>query len=217
MHTVAIPVAGRLEVASPTDGGGIVDGHAHKGAGIVEGDLQSLDVDGQRFRTIANLPGSFPNTLAQESAKALAKGLMQAGVNVTIASDFFVSEPDIPGAIYCGMTRLIPQWVYELETAGDTSRRRVTNPDEELNPGDYSVLPPLEERASLENMIAATTLNGAYANFLDEELGSIEVGKLADLVVLDRNLFEIDVEQIPEAQIEMTFFEGKQVFTADSK
>lgn len=61
-------------------------------------------------------------------------------------------------------------------------------------------------------MIVASTLNGAYANFLEGDLGSFEVGKLADLVVLDQNLFDIAIEQIPETRIVMTFFEGRQVF-----
>jgi hypothetical protein len=77
------------------------------------------------------------------------------------------------------------------------------------------VLPPLEERASLEDMIVASTLNGAYANFLDGDIGSIEVGKLADLVVLEQDLFDIEIEQIPEIQIAMTFFEGKIVYPAE--
>ena len=63
-------------------------------------------------------------------------------------------------------------------------------------------------------MIEASTLNGAYANYLDKDLSSIEVGKSADLVVLDKNLFEIDIEEIPRTQVVMTFFEGQRVYTA---
>jgi predicted amidohydrolase YtcJ len=74
------------------------------------------------------------------------------------------------------------------------------------------VLPPLEERATLEQMIRAATLNGAYANFLEGEIGSIEIGKLADLVVLDQNLFDIPTEEIPDTQVVMTLFEGKEVY-----
>jgi predicted amidohydrolase YtcJ len=142
--------------------------------------------------------------------------LFDAGANVTVASDFWVTEPEPMAAIYCGVTRLIPQTVFNRDYGANPSYRRVPEPDAELNPGDLGVLPPLEERTSLENMIVASTLNGAYANFLDEEIGSIDVGKLADLVVLDRNLFDLDVEQIPEARVVMTFFEGQQVYVTES-
>ena len=137
--------------------------------------------------------------------------LFEAGANVTIASDFWVTEPDPMAAIYSGMTRLIPQTTFDESYAAKADYSRVPDPGAKLRPGDLGVLPPLEERASLEDLIAAATLNGAYANFLDDEIGSIEVGKLADLVVLEHNLFEIDVEQIPTNRILMTFFEGRQV------
>jgi predicted amidohydrolase YtcJ len=61
-------------------------------------------------------------------------------------------------------------------------------------------------------MIASYTINGAYANFLENETGSIEVGKKADLVVLEQNLFEIPAENIHEARVLLTIFEGREVF-----
>jgi predicted amidohydrolase YtcJ len=138
--------------------------------------------------------------------------LFNAGVNVTIASDFWVTEPNIMAAFYCGLTRQIPKEAYEEHYGPDSEYRWVSDPNAELKHGDLGVLPPLEERAPLEDVIKATTLNGAYANFLEADLGSIEVGKLADLVVLEENLFEIDIEQIPSTRISMTFFEGKEVY-----
>jgi predicted amidohydrolase YtcJ len=139
--------------------------------------------------------------------------LFKAGVNVTVASDFFVSEPCPLAAIYSGMTRRMPKLVFDQAYGGNPNYRRVSDPDAELNSGDLGVLPPPDEEASLENMLLALTLNGAYANFLERELGSIEVGKLADLVVLEQNLFDIDIEQIPSTQIDMTFFEGQLVYS----
>ncbi len=49
-------------------------------------------------------------------------------------------------------------------------------------------------------------------NFLDHEVGSIEVGKQADLIVLDRDLFDIPPDQINEAKVTATLFNGKLVF-----
>ena len=69
-----------------------------------------------------------------------------------------------------------------------------------------------QERISLHEAIAAYTINGAYVNFLDEETGSIEAGKLADLIVLDRNLFDIKPEEISDAQVLMTILDGKPVY-----
>ncbi len=69
-----------------------------------------------------------------------------------------------------------------------------------------------EERITLPDAIAAYTIRGAYLDFSEKETGSIEVGKAADLVVLDRNLFEIPPSQIHEAKVLLTLLEGKEVY-----
>lgn len=69
-----------------------------------------------------------------------------------------------------------------------------------------------EERVSLEQAIAAYTIAGAYLAHEEKELGSIETGKLADLVVLDKNLFEIPVTQIHLVPTDMTVLNGRIVF-----
>ena len=69
-----------------------------------------------------------------------------------------------------------------------------------------------EERIPLPDAIAAYTIRGAYLDFSEKDTGSIEVGKLADLVVLDRNLFEIPPSQIHEAKVLVTLLEGKEVY-----
>ena len=55
-------------------------------------------------------------------------------------------------------------------------------------------------------------LREPYANFIENETGSIEVGKKADMVVLDRNLFESPVTEIADTNVLMTLFEGKVVY-----
>ena len=68
------------------------------------------------------------------------------------------------------------------------------------------------ERVDLPTMISLYTINAAWAHHLDRMTGSIEVGKLADLVVLDRNLFEIPVDRIHEVRVDRTLLEGKTVY-----
>ncbi|MDJ0710035.1 MAG: amidohydrolase family protein [Woeseiaceae bacterium] len=55
-------------------------------------------------------------------------------------------------------------------------------------------------------------VSGAYQMKLDDVQGSIEVGKRADPVVLDRNLFEIPASETSDAQVVMTIFDGRTVF-----
>jgi predicted amidohydrolase YtcJ len=68
-----------------------------------------------------------------------------------------------------------------------------------------------EERLQLPEAIAAFTINAAYVNGIDSDTGSIEVGKAADLVVLDRNLFAIDPREISETKALLTLLDGKTV------
>ncbi len=68
-----------------------------------------------------------------------------------------------------------------------------------------------DERIDLASAIAAFTMGSAYVNSLERQTGSIEVGKWADLIVLDRNLFEIDPSEISETQVLLTLLEGEPV------
>ena len=68
-----------------------------------------------------------------------------------------------------------------------------------------------EQAIPLADALAIFTRNGASALRLENEEGSIEVGKSADLIVLDRNLFEIPPEQISDTVVMETVFEGRVV------
>jgi len=68
-----------------------------------------------------------------------------------------------------------------------------------------------EERIGLPEALAAFTINAAYTNRDEKNTGSLEVGKLANLAVLDRNLFEIPATDISDAKVLLTLFEGKPV------
>ena len=73
-----------------------------------------------------------------------------------------------------------------------------------------------QERVDLATMIAGYTINGAYLNFQEDKTGSVEVGKAADLVVLDRNLFEVPSNEINNVQVLLTLMDGKVVYEGDS-
>lgn len=141
--------------------------------------------------------------------------LMAKGINTAIHSDFFVTEPDYGWAFYSAMTRTLPQRIFEMWYGEDAAGMvRTTDPSAELDYYDMGSLGPESERLALEQVVKASTINGAYADFLEEDLGTIEEGKLADLIVLDRNVFEIDVEEVANFEVLMTLFEGSVVFDA---
>ena len=68
-----------------------------------------------------------------------------------------------------------------------------------------------EERIDLPLALAAFTINAAYVNASEGETGSVEAGKYADLIVLDRNLFDIPPAEISETNVLMTMVEGQVV------
>jgi predicted amidohydrolase YtcJ len=69
-----------------------------------------------------------------------------------------------------------------------------------------------EERVTLAQMLEAYTINGAWLARRERETGSIEVGKAADLVVLDRNLFEVEPMQLQNVKVLLTLLEGEVVY-----
>ena len=82
------------------------------------------------------------------------------------------------------------------------------------DPYEKSSAKPLGEPIGLEDAIRVMTLGGAYSMRKEKELGSIEKGKAADMIVLDRNLFEIDRNSIMDAKVVYTVFAGKIVYDA---
>ena len=84
------------------------------------------------------------------------------------------------------------------------------------DPADASEPEPLwpEEAVPVEWMLDAFTANGARALGLEDEVGTIEPGKVADLVVVSRDLLSIAPEEITEAAVELTLFGGRPVYAA---
>ncbi|HZD18359.1 MAG TPA: amidohydrolase [Actinomycetota bacterium] len=124
--------------------------------------------------------------------------LVRAGAMLAMGSDWSVSSANPLEEIHVAVNRTaFPDALYAPE------ERSVTDP----------FIP--HERLDLPTAIAAFTMGSAYVNHLDDVTGSIEVGKHADLAVLDRNLFAHPLDEIHAARVELTLVEGDRVFTAE--
>jgi predicted amidohydrolase YtcJ len=69
-----------------------------------------------------------------------------------------------------------------------------------------------EQKISTYSALEAMTINAAYQHFEDDIKGSIEVGKLADLVVLSEDPLSIDAKNLLEVNVVATFSRGVEVF-----
>ena len=123
-----------------------------------------------------------------------AQSFYEAGVIVAAASDYPVSSlPNPLAGIEMAATRtLIAPW-----RSGRSAEECRLNPMEAI---------------SVQQALDAFTLTAAYAYDLDKITGSIEVGKSADFVLLDKNIFQVPPS---EAKVLETWFRGKLVYQAD--
>jgi predicted amidohydrolase YtcJ len=75
------------------------------------------------------------------------------------------------------------------------------------------VLPPLDERITLDQALKAYTLDSAYVLDLEKQIGSLEVGKLADIVVLEKDLYKIPASDISTTKVKLTMMNGKVTYS----
>lgn len=115
------------------------------------------------------------------------KSLLDAGVKLCFGTDWTVAPLNPLLGIYAAVTR---------RTLDDK------------NPGGW--IP--EQKISVEDAIKCYTINSAYASFEENIKGSIEVGKLADLVVLSEDILTIDPVKIKDTKVLITIFNGEVVY-----
>ena len=122
------------------------------------------------------------------------------GVTVALGSDW----PATPGGFEHGVNPF--NNIY-------TAMHRKAPPGLEATLGQTpgKTLKPVDQRLTLEEAVAAYTIGGAKMLGIDDEVGTIEVGKKADLILLDQNLFDIDPAQIPKTRVLGTMFDGRIV------
>jgi predicted amidohydrolase YtcJ len=117
------------------------------------------------------------------------RSLMDAGATLAFGSDWTVAPLDPMLSIYAAVTR-----------------RTLDG----KNPQGW--VP--EQKISVEEAVRAYTVGSAYAEFQDGVKGSITPGKLADLVMLSRDIYKIDPKEIENAKVVMTIVDGRVVFEA---
>jgi predicted amidohydrolase YtcJ len=119
------------------------------------------------------------------------RSLRAAGAVLAGGSDWSVSTPNVLAEVETAVNRAYPE----------DRLAPPFLPDQALEPIDA---------------FAAFTIGSAYVNHLDDVTGSIDVGKLADLVVIDRDVLAPDAGPIGDARVVMTLIEGQTVHESDS-
>lgn len=106
---------------------------------------------------------------------------------------------------------------YELHRANpffsmEVGHTRV-DPEFPLNPGEYqgSVRPPISAKLSREDMLKGYTINGAKQLRMEDKLGSLEVGKLANLNIISEDYFAVPENSIKDIEFLTVIFEGKVI------
>ncbi|HMM80750.1 MAG TPA: amidohydrolase [Pyrinomonadaceae bacterium] len=119
------------------------------------------------------------------------KSLLASGAHVAFGTDWSVAPLNPLFGIYAAVTR------------------RTTD---DKNPNGW--LP--DEKISVDAAVRCYTLGSAYAEFQENEKGTLEVGKLADMVILSEDIFTIDPTTIANVKVLTTIVGGKVVFDSDS-
>lgn len=129
------------------------------------------------------------NRIGPERAKGTYafRSLLDAGAVLAFGSDWFVAPMEPLMGIYAAVTR----------RTLDGKRPAGWVP---------------EQKISVAEAVRAFTLGSAYAAFDEKSKGSIEPGKLADLVVLSADIFRIDPIEIEKARVAMTIFDGRVIY-----
>jgi predicted amidohydrolase YtcJ len=117
--------------------------------------------------------------------------LERAGARLVAGSDWSVSSPDVMWGTHVAVTRMPP-------------------PDGDDHSGKEAFI--AEQALSIESSLTAYTQGSAWVNHMEDTTGTLEVGKFADLALLERDPFAVDPMEIGTIGVGQTFVQGERVF-----
>jgi len=117
------------------------------------------------------------------------RSLLDSGARLALGSDFPVEQVNPMLGIYAAVTR--------QDTRG-------------WPPGGWYPA----EKLTREEAVRGFTLDAAYSGFMEKSVGSLESGKRADFIVLDRNIFEVDASEIADIKVLQTWLDGERVWSS---
>lgn len=115
------------------------------------------------------------------------RSLLDAGAHVALSTDFPVVELDPLHEVYAAVTRQLFDGT----------------PEEGWVP---------DQRIALAEALSAYTAGSAYCEGMEDEVGTLEPGKAADVIVLSKNLFAVEPAEILNTEVDLTVFNGKVVY-----
>jgi predicted amidohydrolase YtcJ len=154
-----------------------------------------------RMKKLGVLPVSNPQMLnsfgdflegrfGQRASKVFPfKSILDRGVKVVLSSDSTGTQPEAAN----------PFWGIWCAVERKTYNGDILNPDEKID---------------VMNAVRAYTINAAYAGFEEDVKGSIEQGKLADMIVLSDDILSVPTDAIKDIKVETTIIDGKIVYEA---
>lgn len=155
------------------------------------------------------------------------QSLVENNVNVAFHSDYVVTVPDMGWLYFAALTRTMPQKVFDNWYGGfEEYYKRDTDPNASHNREDYPeditpilTLEDYDERLNFKQTLEASTINGAKTINLEDEIGSLEVGKKGDVIVLNMdiaNAAEKTIEEVENVAPVLTICAGEILYDAEN-
>ncbi len=195
--------------------------------------LTRFDREGLRVKMHA--VGTGANRVAVDAIAAMRKVNGRSALMPELAHSLYFSQQDLDRLAPLGIVAEMSPAIWQIKgpltasLAGAWPFRRllergvtmtigsdwVVLPTPNLFPAIGGMLDHGEQSISLADALAIATINGARVSGWGDVAGSIEVGKMADMIILDRNLFDVTPDKIAETRVLRTIFEGRVIYEAN--